>query len=260
MTRRVLGPLVAIAVLTSSAVPGRATVSNSPGWLGSRSALVAQNVSARIAVPSAFANADLLVALVASDGPDTYPNSTIRTATTAVFGGTTRLHWTRVAHISARQDWAAPGGRLEQFGASVAEVWIASTTGWNAAGTITVTTTHPESHDDGMAVTVAAFANGRFDRAVTFDGLAGMPEHVSVNVPADSALYAATFEGKVNADFAAVAGSHRAAVRRAGDDTAGIIATNSRDLPGGPVEIGNASPDPGNYWEAAVAVVTARPA
>jgi hypothetical protein len=211
-------------------------------------------------MPSQFVGAKLLVALVASDGPDTYPATHVESETTAIFGGTADLTWTRAAHVSARHDWATPGAQLEQYGASVAEVWTATPPlGWAATGDVTVTTTHPNTHDDGMTITIAAFANAQLDHTVTFDGLAGMRERRWVNVPDDSAVYAATFAGRVNADFTPVGGFHDVVERQAGDDTATVIASDNRDLPAGPVKVGNLTPDPGNYWEVAAAVVTALP-
>lgn len=245
------------ASLTSTVLPDTAT---STGWLGSRSASVAQNAVADIAVPSSFTGANLLVALVGSDGPDTFPATSITTPTTAVFGGTANVTWTRVAHVSARHDWATPGAHLELYGASVAEVWTATPPqGWSASGDITVTTTHPNTRDDGMTVTIVAYSSAQFDHAVTFDGLAGMPERRSVDVPNDSSIYAATFAGRVNADFTPTANFHDVVERQAGDDTATIISSNSRDLPTGSYDTGMVAPDPGNFWEVAVAVVTAVP-
>jgi hypothetical protein len=261
MVRRFVGSIVVVAaVCVWVVVPSPSGASTGTGWLGSRSASVAQNQVAVVAMPSTFAGADLLVASVAADGPDTYPATKVTTPTTAVFGGTSGLHWTRVAHVSARHDWATPGAHLERYGASVAEIWIATAPArWTSTGVVTVANSHPETRDDGMTVTVAAFSNAQFDEAVTFDGLAGMPEHMPVFVPHDSAIYAATFAGQLNADFTPVANFHHVIERRAGDDTAGVIASNSRDLSTGTIQVGNIAPDPGNYWEVAVAVVTARP-
>ena len=237
------------------------TSTTSTGWLGSRSASVAQDVVASIGLPDAFSSANLLVALVATDGVDTYPATHVTSETTAVFGGATGLDWTRVAHASARHDWATRGAYLEFYGASVAEVWTAiPPAGWQAsAHAVTVTNTHPNPRDDGMTVTIVAFAHAHFDEAVTFDGLAGMPEHMPVFVPNDSAIYGATFAGRVNADFTPAPNFHHVIERQAGDDTAGVIASNSRDLPAGTIQVGNVAPDPGDYWEVALAVVTALP-
>jgi len=258
---RNLSFLFAVAVLSLTLVGAASGVGTmSTGWLGSRSASVAQSQVAVIAVPPTFAGADLLVASVAADGPDTSPASNITTPTTAVFGGTTGLRWTRVAHISARHDWATPGSRLESYGASVAESWIATPPArWTPTGVVTIANSHPNTRDDGMTVTVAAFSHAQFDEAVTFDGLAGSPERAAVFVPHDAAIYASTFAGRVNADFTPVANFHRVIERRAGDDTAGVIASNSRDLPAGTLDVGNIAPDPGNYWEVAAAVITALP-
>ncbi len=249
-----------MAGVIALAIAPAAHATPSTGWLGSRSASVAQDVVANIAVPSRFAGANLLVALVASDGPDTFPATHIVTETTAVFGGTAGLTWTRVAHVSARHDWATPGAHLELYGASIAEVWTATPPqGWTPSGNVTVTTTHPNTRDDGMTVTIVAYANGQFDHAVTFDGLAGMAERRNVDVPNDSSIYAATFAGRVNADFTPTANFHDVVERQAGDDTATVIASNDRDLPTGSYATGMVSPDPGNFWEVAAAVITALP-
>jgi hypothetical protein len=239
-------------------VAHQAVGTTSTGWLGSRGASVAQDQVATIAMPSTFAGADLLVASVAADGPDTSPATTITTPTTAVFDGTAGLRWTRVAHVSARHDWATPGAHLELYGASVAEIWTTTPPAhWTPTGDVTVANSHPNTRDDGMTITIAGFANAQIDEAVTFDGLAGMPEHMPVFVPNDSAIYAATFAGRVNAYFTPIANFHRVIERRAGDDTAGVIASNNRDLLAGIIDVGNIAPDPGNYWEVAVAVITA---
>jgi len=260
MIRRLLQPFLAAALSVGFVGFAPSGAATSTGWLASRSASVAQNQFATIAMPSAFTGANLLIALVAADGPDTYPATRVTTPTTAVFGGSAGLRWIREAHVSARHDWATPGAQLEQFGASVAEVWSATLPAhWTPNGDVTVANSHPNTHDDGTVVTIAAFSHARFDHAVTFDGLAGMSELRRVNMPNDSAIYAATFAGRVNSDFAPVAHFHHVIERRAGDDTAGVIASNSRDLPAGAIAVGNAAPDPGNYWEVAAAVVTAVP-
>jgi len=255
----VLSLSVLAGLATTAPAPGFAAA-NTPGWLGSRSANVAQNVVASIDIPPSFATADLLVAVVATDGPDTFPVGSVTTETTAVFGGTSSLRWTRDAHVSARRDVVAPGDQRELFGASVAEVWTAIPAGGRTvAGTITVTTNHPNTHDDGMAVAIAAFSHATLARVVTFDGLKTTPERAAVAVPADSAIYAATFAGRRNADFLPLPGLHVVAERRAGDDTAGVIASNSRDLPSGMQSVGYSGPRPGDYWEVAAAVITAQP-
>jgi hypothetical protein len=260
MLRRFLPPFLAAALSVGAFGLAPSGAAPTTGWLASRSASVAQNQVATIAMPSAFAGANLLIALVAADGPDTYPATSITTPTTAVFGGSAGLRWTRVAHVSARHDWATPGAHLEQFGASVAEVWTAALpTRWTSRGVVTIANSHANTHDDGMTVTIAAFSHARFDHAVTFDGLAGMSELRRVDVPNNSAIYAATFAGRVNADFTPAAHFHHVIERRAGDDTAGVIASNSRDLPAGAIAVGNVASDPGNYWEVAVAVMTALP-
>jgi hypothetical protein len=248
----------AVLVCVGVAVPSSSGAQTGTGWLGSRSASVAQDQVAVFAMPSTFEGADLLVASVTADGPDTYPATSVTTPTTAVFGGRSGLQWTRVARVSARHDWAALGARLEVYGASVAEIWVATPTApWTPTGVVTVANSHSETRDDGMTVTVAAFSHAQFDEAVSFDGLAGMAEHMAVFVPHDSAIYAATFAGRRNAAFTPIAKLHRVIERRAGDDTAGVIASNSRDLPTGRIEVGNTAPDPGNYWEVAAAVITA---
>src|SRR5215831_16794279 len=133
MVRRtlVLG-LVALASATVAFVapwqsdPTTASA-NSPGWIGSETAAYDQQTGARLLLPSSFASANLLVAIVGNDGPDS--NST---ETHATFGGPSGLRWTRLAHVSARQDWAAPGDSLDLAGASSAEVWMARPpAGWS---------------------------------------------------------------------------------------------------------------------------------
>jgi hypothetical protein len=225
--------------------------------LGERSVSIAQNAVASFPVPTTFRGARLLLALVAADGPDSVPVGTARTATSAVIAGTTHLSWTRAAHVSARQDWAAPGDQLERFGASIAEIWTAiPTPQWKAQGTITITNSHHNKFDDGMATTVIAFANGQLLQTSTIDGLANRPETLALTVPEHSAVYSATFAGRVNASFTPLTGFHLIVQRRAGDDTAGVLASNSHDLAPSTQRVGYSAPNPGDYWELAAAVIT----
>jgi hypothetical protein len=235
--------------------PRPAAATQAPGWLGSRSATTTQSAIASIAMPVRFAGSNLLVALVATDGPDTFPATRIMNQTTAVFGGDASLHWNRAAHVSARRDWVAPGGQRELFGASVAEVWTAVPPAQWSPGTVTVTNNHRNAHDDGMAVTIAAFANGVLDHTVVNDGLHDRAEACELVLPDHALVYAATFAGRVNANFVPTPDAHLVTARRAGDDTAGVIATNGHDLPAGQIRIGYTSPNPGDYWEVAAAVV-----
>jgi hypothetical protein len=79
-----------------------------------------------------------------------------------------------------------------------------------------------------------------------------------MSVPKGSAVYAAFFNGRVNANFTPSAGYHTAISRNAGDDTAKVIASNNRSLPASLQSVGYTDgPAPGNYWEAAVVVVNA---
>ena len=84
----------------------------------------------------------------------------------------------------------------------------------------------------------------------------GCPNGPRSQCPATPAIYAATFAGRRNAKFVPLAGYHRVVQRRAGDDSAAVIASNDRDLASGTQAVGYGSPDPGNYWEAAAAVIT----
>jgi hypothetical protein len=234
------------------------TPSSKPGWINSVTAAYDQQTGASLRLPSTFAGANLLVAIVANDGPDS------NTADThAVFGGTSRLTWVRHAHISARQDWAAPGDSLDLAGASSAEIWTATPpAGWTP-GTVTEISDFPEINsplrDDGGIITVAAWSTGQLGQIFTLDGLDSRLQRQSVDTlgPA-STIYAAMFNGRANAVFTPVAGYHSAAgiVRRAGDDTAQVIASNDRNLPAGIQQVGYIStPAPGNYWEMAVVEV-----
>jgi hypothetical protein len=226
--------------------------------LGSASANVAQDAPATITVPATFAGANLLVAMVATDGPDSVPVGSATSETTALFGGTSGLSWTRHGHESARQDWVATGDRLETYGGSATEAWTATPPpGWTPKGTVTEISNHPNSTDDGQVLTIAAFNNGRLGDVDTLDGLARRPEQQGMSVPAGSCVYAATFAGQVNANFTPLTGYHKVMQRRQGDDTAGVLASDSRDLPAGLQALGYSAPNPGNYWEMTIAVITA---
>jgi hypothetical protein len=219
----------------------------------------AQGAGADLRFPSTFRGANLLVAMVANDGPDTVPVGSAASETSAVFGGTSGLTWTRHAHISARQDWAATGDRLESFGASSAEMWTATPpANWTPSGDVKEISSHPGSGDDGGVVTIAAFANGQVGDITTLDGLNSRTESQTMSVPNRSAVYAAFFNGRVNANFTPSAGYHAAISRNAGDDTAKVIASNNRALPASLQSVGyTGGPAPGDYWEAAVVVVNA---
>jgi hypothetical protein len=252
---------VSVSLIGGSAPPvtvKTAVTSGAPGWLGSASANVAQNVPATVTVPASFSGANLLVALVATDGPDSVPVGNATSETTAVFGGTSGLTWTRQGHESSRQDWAATGDRLETYGGSATEVWTAlPPQGWTPHGTVTEISNHPNLVDDGQVLTIAAFNNGRIGDVKTLDGLASRPEQQQMSVAAGSSVYAATFSGRVNANFTPVHAYHEVVQRRQGDDTAGVLASDSRDLPAGLQAVGYSAPNPGNYWEMTIAVITA---
>jgi hypothetical protein len=228
------------------------------GWIGSVTAAYGQQTGASLSLPANFASAGLLVAIVANDGPDSNT-----TETHAVFGGDSGLTWTRHAHVSARQDWAAPGDGIDLAGASSAEIWTATPSpGWHPR-VVTEISNHPEStavgRDDGGIITIAAWSNGRLGQILTLDGLNSRPEHQRFDTlgPASS-VYAAVFNGRANANFTPLAGFHTAAgvVRRAGDDTAQVIASDNRNLPAGSYDVGYApSPSPGDYWEMAIVEV-----
>jgi hypothetical protein len=228
------------------------------GWIGSVTAAYSQQTGATLALPPTFAAADLLVAIVANDGPD---SNTLETR--AVFGGASGLTWDRHAHVSARQDWTAPGDRVDLAGASSAEIWTATPPqGWTP-GKVTEISDFPEStsplRDDGGILTIAAWSSGRLGQIFTLDGLNSRPEHQGLDTlgPASS-IYAAMFNGRANANFIPLMGFHTAAgmARRAGDDTAQVIASNNRNLPSGIYNVGyTTNPAPGNYWEMAVVEV-----
>lgn len=251
----IVGVTALLALTAADAGAAVSSASTGPGWLGSRSSSAEQTAAAAIRPPSQFASANLLVALVAADGPDSIPVGTATSETSVRFSDRTHLRWTRAAHVSARQD---VGLHLETFGASVAEVWTARppTTWVPTDDVIQVTNTHPTTNDDGFLVTIAAFTNGRLAETGTIDGMNRDTEQLSMSVPDGSAIYAATFAGRVNADFTPVPGMHLAARRRAGDDTAGVIASDDRALAAGVQTVGYTAPAPGNFWEMAVAVIS----
>ena len=257
---------IVVLALVSAGVAWRpllasGTHPSTPGWIDSVTAAYAQQTGATLRLPSTFAGANLLVAVVGNDGPDS------NTAEThAVFGGTSRLPWVRHAHISARQDWTAPGDSLDLAGASSAEIWTAAPpSGWTP-GTVTEISNFPEAtsalRDDGGIITIAAWSSGRLGQIFTLDGLNSRPEHQSVDtLGPGSTIYAAMFNGRANAAFTPVAGYHTAAgiVRRSGDDTAQVIASDNRDLPAGIQNVGyNSAPSPGDYWEMAIVEVVPR--
>ena len=255
--------LLAAAIMVGLGSGGASGVAHSatasgPGWLGSRSASAPQDGVATVSLPSAFAHANLLVALVAADGPDSVPIGAATTETTVRFSDPARLLWTRAAHVSARHDFGYPGQALEHFGASVTEVWTATPPPrWvPSRDPLRVTNSHPNRRDDGFVVTIAAFTNGRLAEAATLDGMANDTEQISLSVPDESAIYAATFAGHRNTDFVPLAGYHLVRQRRAGDDTGGVIASDTRDLSAGVQRLGYTAPSPGDFWELAVAVVS----
>jgi hypothetical protein len=85
------------------------------GWIGSVTAAYAQQTGATLSSPPNFSKADLLVAIVANDGPDS--NSV---ETHAVFSGTSGLKWIRHTHISVLVTTAASKrSRPGRGGASV---------------------------------------------------------------------------------------------------------------------------------------------
>ena len=242
--------------LSDGAAPSSATAATgNPGWISSVSGSHAQREPATLTLPSTFSAADLLVAVVANDGPDSNTSETM-----AVFGGTSQLTWIRHAHISARQDWAAGTDQLDAYGASSTEIWTAVPPSNWTPGTVTEISNHPNTTDHGGVITIAAWTNGQLGNVATLDGLNSRPEHQSMVLSgAGSSIYAAMFNGRKNARFTPLSGYHTTAARRAGDDTAQVIASNDRALGAGLQSVGyTSSPSPGDYWEEAV--VEVRPA
>lgn len=231
---------------------------SNPGWINSVTAAYDQQTGANLRLPSSFAGTSLLVAIVANDGPDSNAAETH-----AVFGGSSGLTWVRHAHISARQDWAAPGDSLDLAGASSAEIWTATPpAGWKP-GTVTEISNFPQTNstarDDGGIITIAAWSSGQLGQVFTLDGLNFRPEHQKIDTlgPA-STIYAAMFNGRANAAFNPMPGYHTAAgvVRRTGDDTAQVIASDNRNLPAGIQNVGyTATHAPRDYWEMAIVEV-----
>jgi hypothetical protein len=267
MKRAIIAIVVAslaavLAACGSASRSSSATGAPSPtptGWLGEQSATAPQNEAAVIKVPRSFRDARLLVALVAADGPDTIPEGRTVSETSAVFGGSSPLQWTRAARASARHDWAEGNAPRERYGASVTEVWTAvPPAGWQP-GTITATTTHPDTRDDGLAVTIVAFSHATLARVKTIDGMHTRAERLRVAVAPGDMLYAASFAGRRNANFVPLAGLRRVAQRRAGDDTAGVLAYKTTAAATGTETVGYASPNPGDFWEMAVVVIAPAP-
>ncbi|HWC37886.1 MAG TPA: hypothetical protein VG476_05125 [Acidimicrobiales bacterium] len=251
----IAGAVVGVLISRGGGAPTTPAVR---GWLGSVDASYAQSAGADLKLPSRFSGANLLVAIVANDGPDSVPVGTATSETSAVFSGTSGLTWTRHAHISAHQDWAAPNDRLETYGASSAEIWTATPpANWSPSGDVREISSHPSSGDDGGVVTIVAYSNGQLGDITTLDGLDTRTESQAMSVPNGSAVYAALFNGRVNANFTPGAGYHTAISRNAGDDTAKVIASNDRALPASLQRVGYVGgPAPGDYWEGAVVVVT----
>ncbi|MDQ6838098.1 MAG: hypothetical protein M3137_07145 [Actinomycetota bacterium] len=258
MVKQTVGALAGVLALAVVALAGCGGGAATCGWLGSVKGMGAQNQQVVMTVPPTFTGADLLVAATADDGPDTVPGGGFTSPTTALLGGTSGLKWTRLARVSARHDVALPGDRLDQYGASSTELWEAiPPAGWRGTGkTITEISSHPRASDDGHAVVVSAYANGTVNQTAVADGLGGRgAERLTRNVPAGSAVYLSALEGRVKAHFLPTARSHNSIQRRAGDDTMGVVASNSRALPAGPFTIGQRG-DPGAYWEEAMVVVS----
>lgn len=267
MVRRIIAGLLVtaaplLAVACSTPIQHAVTVGatnpklGNPGWIGSLSGGAPQTGKVTLSPPTAWKSANLLVLMASLDGPDTQPVGKATGETHAIVGGTSGLSWTRLTHVSARQDWAAAGSKLEPYGASATEVWVAQVpVGWPATGTIMVADSQA-TKDDGFVVTVVAYSNGKVNGVVTLDGLNGRPEVQRLTVPACSSVYAATFFGKVNAAFTPERGYQAAVVRRAGDDTAATLASTSHCLAASLQAVGYTAPAPGNYWEMAIAIVS----
>ena len=264
LQRRIMTGVAAAAVILGATVGvlgvhggGATTTRGLPGWLGSVNAAYAQSAGADLRLPSTFTGANLLVAVVANDGPDSVPVGSATSETSAVFSGTSGLTWKRHSHLSARQDWAANGDQPESYGASSVEIWTATPPGnWHPSGDVREISSHPSSGDDGGIVTIVAYSNGQLEDITTLDGLNSRAESQTMSVPNGSAVYAAMFNGRVNATFTPGAGYHTANSRNAGDDTAKVIASNDRALPASLQSVGyTGGPAPGDYWEEAVVVV-----
>ena len=262
-TRRLGATLLAAAIMVGLGSGGASGVAHSA--TRERSGVAWFSVGERTAgrrrnrlVPSAFAAADLLVALVAADGPDSVPIGAATTETTARFSDPAGCCGRACACVRPSR-LRLPGPAPENFRRICCRGLDGDhhhRVGPGLGPDPGRRTTIPTSRDDGFVVTIAAFTNGRLAEAATIDGMTDDTEQISLSVPDGSAIYAASFAGHLNTDLVPLAGFHLVRQRRAGDDTGGVIASNARALSAGVQHLGYTAPDPGNFWELAVAVVS----
>lgn len=176
--------------------------------------------------------ANLLVLMVIADGPDRLPHQVVTISDS-------RHHiWTE------RQSWLVFG--------SLINVYTSPGTGHDA-GTVVTSVLGVHMHDEGQAVTVAAWSNASFDGTVQKNGSFGIPS-LTFTAPAHTDTYTLFADGKHNRPITLVPGFHPVNVVPLGDATTidhdlyEVSHLTSHDWHGGAMLTGNTGPVASPYW------------
>lgn len=229
-----LGVTVALGAVAALSVAVTANAGTTPnvGFLDSASGHGPELGPTNVTLTAKQNGANLLVAIVVADGPDTPPDQ----VATVVDN---RHHtWTREI-------------RQVVFG-SVVEVFTTPGTGHDG-GTVVTSTLGTHRNDEGQAMTIAAWSNASYAGTVEKNGSRGIPQ-LSFTAPAHADTYTVFADGKHYQPITLVSGFHAVNVVPLGNATTidhdlyEISHLNSHDWHGGVMLTGNTGPVASPYW------------
>lgn len=229
--RAALAALVVSAAVVAASVGAPGSGAARPagvGFLDSASGHASGASDARVALEPQQNRANLLVAIVAADGPDAAGQQVVLTDD--------RRHvWTlRIRHVV--------------FG-SIIDVFTAPGTGHDAG---TVVSSHLTAHSggEGQALTVAAYANGYYYDETYINGSGGIPR-LDQNMPPGADTYTVFVAGRDDRPIALRPGEHPVNVVPVSDPDHHLFQishTDSHSFEGGVMQTGNSGPVASGEW------------
>lgn len=224
--------VAAAAASVAFASPASAATPN-VGFLESASGHGPESAPTTVTLKPQMNGANLLVAMVAADGPDS-------PATQQVTLSDDRHHaWTL-------QD------RHVVFG-SIVEVYTAPGTGHDG-GTVVTSSLLVHRGDEGQAMTVAAWSHAVWQGTVDKNGSGGIPR-LDFTASLHTDTYTVFVDGRHNRPIQLVSGFHTVNIDPVGSNPPGadhdlyeISHLNSHDWPGGVMSTGNTGPIASPVW------------
>ncbi len=188
---------------------------------------------ATLVLPPSMVGANLLVAIAMGDGPDNPANQH------SVLADSGRHQWTLHDHHVI-------------FG-SIIDVYTAPGTG-EEAGTVVSSEMTIKRGDEGHALTVLAYRNGRFDSTTELNGNFGLPQ-LHQTVPPGEDVLTVFGDGRENTPITLVPGFRRVTELPTDGGVVGdrdLYQVSHLDPPGswtgGDMTTGNVAPQASGYW------------